>query len=256
VASPAVGGFVLLITGSQLSTAPEVTVSGEPCAVRWLSSDHGSVACVAPPRRVDVPTVVVVRSGSMSSNAAAFAYDPPVVTAVSPRAFTAVRVSGVLPRITVTGVNFGVLRADIRSRHRVFVGDAACVSVLWRSDSELVCTFDGEVNAGWHAVSVWVLDDVSRGNSSVVNDTATSIRALCPEGMFGSDGERCMACPEGAVCAGGDAELVAAQGYYRTAHLVFEACAPKSACLGGVNSTCHRDYEGVRCATCRSGAYR
>jgi hypothetical protein len=192
----------------------------------------------------------------MSSNAAAFAYDPPVVTAVSPRAFTAVRVSGVLPRITVTGVNFGVLRADIRSRHRVFVGDAACASVLWRSDSELVCTFDGEVNAGWHAVSVWVLDDVSRGNSSVVNGMVTSIRALCPEGMFGSDGERCIACPEGAVCGGGDAELVAARGYYRTSRTVFEACAPRAACLGGVNSTCHRDYEGVRCAACRSGAYR
>jgi hypothetical protein len=199
---------------------------------------------------VDVPAAVVVYSGSMASNHVDLSYDTAVVFSVSPTLFDAVRLSGERPRLTLSGVNFGVFRADTRSFHSVYIGGVPCFSVVWVSDSQLVCVFDAVVAAGWYNVSVGVLGDVGEPSGN------TTVRAVCPAGMFGLSGEACRSCPIGGVCEGGDTDPAPIRGFYALARGSFVACSPREACVGGRNNTCHPNYEGVRCAQCRDGTYR
>jgi hypothetical protein len=199
---------------------------------------------------VDVPAAVVVYSGSMASNHVDLSYDTAVVFSVSPTVFDAVRLSGERPRLTLSGVNFGVFRADTRSFHSVYIGGVPCFSVVWVSDSQLVCVFDAVVAAGWYNVSVGVLGDVGEPSGNM------TVRAVCPAGMFGLSGEACRSCPIGGVCEGGDTDPAPIRGFYALARGSFVACSPREACVGGRNNTCHPNYEGVRCAQCRAGSYR
>jgi hypothetical protein len=149
----------------------------------------------------------------------------------------------------VSGVNFGVVLPLVQSSHSVAIGGHRCLAVSWQSDTALTCLFTDELDVGRHNVTVWVRDDMSA-------PTNVTVRAECLPDFYGRDGERCMACPEGGSCAGGKAEPVAIKGYFALARGVVVACQPREACLGGTNSTCHRNYEGIRCANCAPGTYR
>ncbi len=98
-----------------------------------------------------------------------------------------------------------------------------------------------------------------------VTTAAVPALAVCPPGYFGSDGEACAPCPEGATCAGYDADPVAEAGYFPLSRAVFVACTPLRACVGGVSADdvargvatgCQRYYDGTRCSECQTGAYR
>ncbi|KNC55380.1 uncharacterized protein AMSG_11037 [Thecamonas trahens ATCC 50062] len=66
---------------------------------------------------------------------------------------------------------------------------------------------------------------------------------------------RCMACPLGAECTGGDAAPVAAPGFAPSgdAPLSFVACPLAGACSEG--NGCRRGYTGPLCGACASGYY-
>eukprot|EP00300_Choanocystis_sp_HF-7_P019098 c20231_g1_i1.p1 GENE.c20231_g1_i1~~c20231_g1_i1.p1 ORF type:complete len:880 (+),score=119.92 c20231_g1_i1:305-2641(+) len=63
---------------------------------------------------------------------------------------------------------------------------------------------------------------------------------------------QCSLCPIGAVCAGGNAEPVAAPGYYPESG-AFIACPYAKACLGA--GRCARGYVGRLCGACAAGWY-
>jgi hypothetical protein len=248
-AAPAVGGFLIRLHGVNLSTRPVVLLSGDECPlVGEVSPSHDSVVCTAPPRRINTDAVVVVTSGSLVSNLVPFSFDAPLLTSVEPPLITAMAHTQPAT-VRVSGANFGVVLPLVASSHRVAIGGRYCLTVSWLSDAALTCLFAEELPVGWHNVTVWVRDDVSR-NSSV------SVRAECPLSFYGADGELCAPCPEGSECDGGMSDPAAIRGFYRVSRTEFVLCQPREACLGGVNSTCHRNYGGDRCADCVMGTYR
>ena len=96
--SPAVGGFLVHVYGSNLSARPPfVVVGGLPCLVSVAGFGHDSVTCTAPPRQMDRDNSVVVTVNGQPSNAVPLDYDPPVVTAVLPDVLDAARVDDSLP---------------------------------------------------------------------------------------------------------------------------------------------------------------
>lgn len=219
------------------------------CQRAVVSDAHDSIVCTAPPRHVAFDTVVVVRTATLASNAVAFDYDAPVVLSVSPTSTSALP-SVTRERLRVIGYNFGVVWPGEAGPHSVAIGNATCAAVSWLSDSELLCLLDVELRVGSHAVTVAVRDASSERRGAVV-------RAVCPEDTFGTiDGERCLSCPEGAVCYGGDSDPVARAGFYPASRTQFVQCQPREACLGGKDNACRTWYEGERCATCARGAYR
>jgi hypothetical protein len=247
--APAAGGFLIRLRGWNLSTRPEVLLSGDTCSlVGDVSASHDSVVCRAPPRRINADAVVVVRSGPLVSNAVRFSFDAPLVTAVEPAVITAM--ANARPVVLhVKGINFGVVLPLVESTHRVAVGGLHCLAVSWLSDAALTCLFAEELRVGVHNVTVWVRDDISQPSRA-------SVRAECPPSYYGTDGEQCVACPEGSDCGGGMSDPIAVKGFFRVSRTVFARCQPREACLGGVNSTCHGNYVGDRCADCAIGTYR
>jgi hypothetical protein len=258
----AVGGFVVTINGSDFSRVPAavvVMVGGLPCVVVAPTLDHDALQCVAPPLQVDRGSEVVVTVDGQSSAAWAFTYDPPVVSSVTPLVLNAVP-SASRPRLTVRGVNFGTRYRDgLTPNHTVMIGDVACGSLVWVSDSEVSCGVEGDLVTGVFPVSVAVA-----GVSAPVD---VEVTFTCPRGTYGQAGERCAGCPAGAVCPGGTQEPLSLPGFYPVARTSFVACAPVAACTGGayaaavlgtVNNTlgCHRHYTGQRCGNCAPGAYR
>jgi hypothetical protein len=248
-AAPAVGGFLIRVRGANLSTRPVVLVSGDACSlVGDVAPTHDSVVCTAPPHRINADAVVTVLSGGLVSNAARFSYDRPVVTSAQPALITAMAHTQ-RATVRVAGLNFGVVLPLVVSSHRVTIGDRPCLAVLWLSDAELTCLFAEDLPVGWHNVTVWVRDGESHSSSA-------RVRAECPPSFYGADGETCKPCPEGGSCDGGMSDPVAVSGFFRLSRAVFTPCQPREACLGGVNSTCHRNYGGDRCADCAVGTYR
>jgi hypothetical protein len=248
-AAPAVGGFLIRLRGINLSTRPTVLLSGDECPLAGdVSPSHDSVVCTAPPRRINTAAVVVVTSGSLVSNAVPFSFDAPLLTSVEPPLITAMAHTQPAT-VRVSGANFGVVLPLVASSHRVAIGGRHCLTVSWLSDATLTCLFAEELPVGLHNVTVWVRDDVSRASS-------VSVRAECPPSFYGADGSLCAACPDGGKCDGGMSDPVAIRGFYRVSRAAFVQCQPREACLGGVNSTCHRNYGGDRCADCVVGTYR
>jgi hypothetical protein len=248
-AAPAVGGFLFRVRGANLSPQPTVLVSGDECsAVGDVSASHDSVVCRAPPRRVNADPVLVVQSGGLVSNGVWVLYDGPRVTSLEPAVVSAMAHLQVAT-LRVNGVNFGVVVPVTAPVHRVAIGGRRCLTVSWLSDAALACLFGEELVVGSHSVTVWVGDVESR-------PTNVSVRAECPPPYYGADGERCVACPEGGRCDGGASDPIAVEGFYRVSRAVFVQCQPREACLGGVNSTCHPHYGGIRCADCAVGTYR
>ena len=275
---PCVGGFSVVITGANFGPiAPAVTIGGLPCVVVAGSSSDGRVVCTAPQRATDADSdasiAVVVWQDGQSSEGVPFAYDGPSVMGVTPSEFPALDVGRTV--FTVTGVNFGVPAAvGSDEQHVVTVGPFNCTSVVWPSDSLLTCVVAGEVPVGAYPVVVTVPtvrsfaadseSSVGNGNDSAV--AGALVTAVCPSGYHGTIGQRCEACPVGAVCAGGVGDPIAASGYYPLSRTQFVECSPVDACDGGTNYSaiasaggslsCSRNYIGDRCALCAPGSYR
>ena len=94
---------------------PEITVSGQPCAVIGVPSpSDDAFTCVAPARALlTVSADVAMTVDGQQSNAVGVVYDEPRVTAVSPGVINAVE-AGPLT-LSVFGVNFGVPTARVGS---------------------------------------------------------------------------------------------------------------------------------------------
>jgi hypothetical protein len=258
--APAVGGFSLLLTGSNFgASAPAVTVGRLPCAVVPGTHDHGTVVCFAPPRQMDGDSLVRVTVDGQTSGTVPFTYDPPVVLRVEPAEVLALAPSG-RPRIVLHGVNFGALyRAGVASPHVVAVGPLSCGRVVWTSDEQLSCEPEGETVTGPANVSLSVGGSTSQ---------PVSVVAGCPEDWYARPSQLCVPCPLGARCAGGLAGPVSLQGHYPVSLAEFVQCIPRAACAGGLSGAalvsrtgqdtagCSRLYRGDRCAECDAGAYQ
>ncbi|KNC46507.1 uncharacterized protein AMSG_02943 [Thecamonas trahens ATCC 50062] len=87
---------------------------------------------------------------------------------------------------------------------------------------------------------------------------ATVAACVCMPGFYNlarDEAGACLACPEGAVCAGGDAQPLAATGWFPSEQPeVFLACPVASACTG--DGTCQAGYTSRLCAECARGYYR
>jgi hypothetical protein len=258
--APAIGGFVLRLTGANFGVLPPlVTVGALPCSVLPGSHSHDSLECRVPNRQVDGDSLIRVAVDGQSSEPLAFSYDPPVVTRVAPGDILARAPAG-RSRLTLQGVNFGVrYRAGLTVPHVIFVGSLPCTSVVWIDDTELSCVPEGEVAAGPLNVTLTLAG---------VTSAPVAMVAGCPAGWYARLGDRCTSCPAGARCAGGGAFPVSLPGHFPLALAVFVECVPRAACAGGIsapdlavrgdqNSTgCSRLYVGDRCAECAAGAYR
>jgi hypothetical protein len=260
-AAPAVGGFLLRVTGANFGPqAPTVMVGSLPCTVVPGTSDHGSVVCSAPPRQVDAGSAVQVVVDGQASGALPFAFDPPAVADVFPVPLLALAPAG-RPRLHLRGVNFGArYRAGLPTPHVVTVGPLPCMSVLWISDGELSCVPEGEAVVGPLNVTV----AVAGGDASL----PVTVTAGCPRGWHSPPGGRCTPCPAGAQCEGGAADPVSLPGFFPLSRTVFVQCVPRVGCTGGVagadlaargstdRAGCSALYVGDRCAECIVGAYR
>ena len=251
--SPTTGGFVVRVNGTNLSSAPAVYVSGLSCVITAVVTPHVSVTCTVPPMLADTPSTVTVSvDGQSASFDTPLRYDPPVVTGLTPSLMDAAEAAN-RPRLGITGLNFGLLFVSgrqVAQNHTVLINGSACENLQWLSDVALTCDVLGVFVVGNYEVRVAVGDSMSNASASAM------LRLQCAAGMYGIDGQRCMACPDGAECAGGGASPVASVGYFPLSATSFVQCSPPDACLGGENGTCSSLYVGPRCASCAPGAYR
>lgn len=74
--------------------------------------------------------------------------------------------------------------------------------------------------------------------------------AACPSNGYSINGTTCMACPDGALCAG-ENPLFSVAGYYGGPNTYLQ-CFAKDNCIGG-SRKCATGYTGPLCAVCESG---
>jgi hypothetical protein len=122
--SPATGGFLLHVTGTDLSAHPSVTVGGLPCPIVALVP-HLQVSCTAPPMLVGVqPSVVIVADGQ-AAEAGVLTYDAPEVMGIAPNIMHALPLTP-RPRLYITGERLG---SKTRNACRAFCNeDARCLT--------------------------------------------------------------------------------------------------------------------------------
>lgn len=120
--APAIGGFIMLLLGSNFSSSSTVSVLGVPTAV--LSATYTSLLFASPPRIPSLDNTVVLNAGSQASAPILIPFDPPVITAVYPNTFDAVD-SSTRSALRIQGVNFCPLLAtgSNRPNHTVTVGE-------------------------------------------------------------------------------------------------------------------------------------
>ena len=249
-ASPAVGGFVVRVNGTNFSRAPVVKIGKSACSALRGAVDHWSVSCYAPPLLLDDTTVVTVTADGQVARFAPLQYDGPEVFNIAPLEMNALD-DGFRGLLAITGVNFGVRTVNghvVDAPHVVYIGDTVCPGVQWLSDTSLVCTPTGEFVVGEYNVTVVVGGQTSPADATLL--------FLCPETYYGEFGQHCTTCPLGSSCDGGFAMPAAVAGYYPLSLTSFIVCSPPEACEGGVNATCSHLYTGPRCASCAVGAYR
>lgn len=249
---PVSGGFEVEVTGTSLGATPRVRIGGEECVLvdGSLSANHSSLVCVAPPRPEvlgrEVP--LLVSWATLSSQPLPFSYDAPAIDRVVPNVLDA-REGGA---IRLYGRNFG----NVWDRDGLFVSLGSdstgndtrqCNDLVWLGDSELSCSVGGDLRVSSRSLSVSAFTMVSE---------SVTLRAVCSARYYGKDGEYCQPCPLGATCAGGEADPIAAAGFYRKRRDVFVGCRPLEACIGGEDIPCANGYEEFACASCASGYYR
>ncbi|TIC79437.1 IPT/TIG domain-containing protein [Nocardioides sp. GY 10127] len=124
------GGGTVTITGTDLGPSPSVTIGGTSAAI--VSASRTEIKATVP---VGEPgsAPVVVTVGGQASNAAAFSYDAPTVTSVSPSA-------GITAgdTLTITGTSFG-------TSPTVRIGGASATRVS-ASHTQIVVTAPGHVS--------------------------------------------------------------------------------------------------------------
>ena len=254
---PAVGGFPIVVNGTNLSLDAVVMIGGERCSPITevpglgitLRSTHSSVYCLAPPRRADAALVLWVDARGQMSNSVAFPFDSPVIDSVAPNVIDG-RNSLSRATISVLGRNFAPRIPGVSANHGVVVGNQSCARVFWMGDTEVRCSLDADLPVGIYNVSARVGEDTSKVT------LASMLRAQCVGGFFGRVGEFCKACPPGAVCGGGFSDPVAKPGFYPQEYDYFPACYPAEACVGGTGEPCSSPYTSVRCSECSAGYYR
>lgn len=248
--APTVGGFEITITGENFGspelTAAEVSLSraddgGIIGACVALLHSHTAIVCSAPAGVGGNISVTVDIAGQGATMPRAFSYDAPVVQAVRPNVGDAHLGN---PGTVISGRNFG---ANKPSSVLVRVGDEPCDNVIWIADDELRCDTRGNVAVGNRTLAV-----------SVNNLTSTPVLVFteCSNGQFGSPGELCNGCPQGAVCPGGAIDPYPLEGYWRLSRAEFLACSPTPACPGGPASPCATGYFGEACSECSAHHYR
>ena len=80
--APAIGGFPVVVQGDDFTTTANATIDGQRCAVGMNAVNHTTMICTAPPLRLvdSTPVGLVVQADDLTSTAAAFAYDAPVIS--------------------------------------------------------------------------------------------------------------------------------------------------------------------------------
>ena len=240
----ACAGDVLHVEGSDFGFgAPVVRVGPWAAAPSAGGGTTGDTALsVVVPVGVGADWGVDVRVGDQNSTLPrAFSYVPPTVNDVD---FVDGAVGGV---VNVSGRGFGPPGADIS----VSVGAAPCESLRHESDVQLWCTAPPLLPVGRAALVV-----VAGGQWG-----AAAAQVLCPPGFYGGAGERCAACPVGALCAGRSFEPAPLEGFWRVARTEFVPCIPRAACAAAVapgagGPNCAPAYTADQCRSCAAAYYR
>lgn len=96
------GSTLITINGKNFGLSGTVSIGGQNAPVTSGGYSHNTITCTLPEGQgANLP--VVVTSAGRASNSAAFSYDPPAITGISPA--TGPTAGGTL--ITLTGSNFG-----------------------------------------------------------------------------------------------------------------------------------------------------
>eukprot|EP00161_Ancyromonas_sigmoides_P007693 TRINITY_DN1941_c0_g1_i1.p1 TRINITY_DN1941_c0_g1~~TRINITY_DN1941_c0_g1_i1.p1 ORF type:complete len:2874 (-),score=743.10 TRINITY_DN1941_c0_g1_i1:38-8659(-) len=100
-------------------------------------------------------------------------------------------------------------------------------------------------------------------NTAVASGVSDSLTACaCKDGFYdpteAGGGVACLACPEGGICAGGNAAPIAQPGYWYdgTAVGAFLKCDGTTQCPGGTALTCGEGHSGRVCSICDPGWYK
>lgn len=267
-----VGGFLLVVKGTDFSSSPVVTVGGLSCVQSgsvYVGASHTEVACVVPYAVVDKPTTVRVHAGDLHSDpglcpdSCFLEFAPPSINLIQPNVISAVEAATntstpTQRAFTINGRNFGVVPplselADsdsaVSMTHQAWVGGYPCV-VDWMSDTTLNCRLSMALPVNTYDVVVRV-----RNLSSEVN-VASHVQTLCPQDYYGLTNQTCKRCPTGAKCAGGFQLPQALPGYYPESLELFSSCYPAEACVGNSQNPCADGYAGIRCSGCALKHYR
>lgn len=124
------GGTLVTITGTNLSTTGGVTIGGVPAANVTVVSDS-SVTCITPAGSVGSPNVVVTTTGGSSVDAAPFTYGliAPTVSSISPAQGT-----------TAGGTTVTISGASLTGATGVTIGGVAATRIVVVNDTTLTCT--------------------------------------------------------------------------------------------------------------------
>ena len=145
--SPAAGGAMVLILGTNLATATQVTFGGEPATGLTYDAANSWLQVTIPPHAEGFVDVVVQLADGQTATEPGFHYGPPP------------RVTGMTPEtghrddvVTLTGENF----ADVHGVSVSFGGAHALITS--RSSTQLVVVVP-KMNPGTYQVAVANFDD-------------------------------------------------------------------------------------------------
>ncbi len=256
------GDTIVTITGSDFSAAPAVYLDGAvlpPGAVVWQLA-HNALGVRVPAGVGAGINVTIAAGGQIGSLPHTLSYYPPTVTSVNVSYINAV--SGAALRIL--GSQFGPPGGPPPSP-QVSVQGLECSAARVLSDGAIECVAPPAL-----VVAAGVLVTVSVGQQM---SKEARVRVACPPGYYGLSGERCSACPSGAVCAGLDVDPVPSAGFFRSGRATFTPCIPAVACVallpnavstalaGGAETgvayaNCAAGYSGDLCRVCADRWYR
>jgi hypothetical protein len=125
-----IGGGVLTITGTQLSTTGTVTVGGKTCTVTTWPTQSGDIKCTIPVGEGTVNAVVVTVGGQVNAAVYNFVYNKPFIQKVI-KPLNSYTSGGY--DITVNGYNFGTTAGTVT------IGFADCPVTAW-ANTVITCT--------------------------------------------------------------------------------------------------------------------